>query len=67
MKAFREHTSSTHSMLSRSSQSIALNLIDSMDGSLAKYISMALLSRISRDSSLGHLGLPFEEDKNIGA
>jgi len=66
-RPFGRRTSRTPSMLSRSSQSVALNFIDLMDGSLAKYISMALMSNISIGGALGHLSLPFEENENVGA
>jgi hypothetical protein len=50
-RVFKRDTSRTPSMLSRSSQSVVVNVMDLMDNSVAKYMSMALISRISTISS----------------
>ena len=45
-RVFERHTSRTHSMLSRSSQSVVVSLMFSMDESVAKYMSTALISTV---------------------
>src|ERR1700761_3310236 len=50
-RVFKRHTSRTHFMLSRSSQSVAVSLMFSMDNSVAKYMSTALIPRFNTISS----------------